>query len=95
MGTVPGIGHNSISLTNLPQDSQKRVKQSIVEIEGSLTRIAAERDLQKEILDKLEQDLGVNKKLVRRIARAYFKGNFNIETVENDEFETAYKQILE
>ena len=95
MGTEPGIGHNSISLTNLDAASRVKVKKAIIEIEGSLTRIAAERDHQKEILEAISDELGVNKKLLRRLARTYFKGDFNIASVENDEFETAYQEILE
>jgi len=89
------IGHNKISLQNLNDDARKRVKKAILEIDESLTRIASERDLQKEILNKLEEELGVEKKMVRKLARTYFKQDFKMQLADQDEFETAYQEIVE
>lgn len=89
------IGHNKISLQNLNDDARKRVKKAVLEIDESLTRIASERDLQKEILTKLEEELGVEKKMVRKLARTYFKQDFKMQIADQDEFETAYQEIVE
>ena len=41
------------------------------------------KDLQKEILQKICEDLGLDKKLVRRMAKVYYRANFNDEMEEN------------
>jgi hypothetical protein len=56
--------------------------------------VAAERDLQKETINKVFEDLGVDKKIVRRMAKAYYKANFNEEIEENKNFEEMYGVVM-
>lgn len=92
---MPGIGHNSINFSTLGSDARKQIKKAILEMNDSLTRIAAERDLQKEILTKLEEDLGVEKKKVRKLAKSYYNGDFRMVKEENQQFEEAYQLIID
>ena len=39
--------------------------------------------------------LGVDKKLFRRMAKAYFKANFSTEVQENTDFEEFYSTVIE
>lgn len=80
---------NSLSTT----DKQK-LKNAIQEINNSMTRVAAERDLQKEIINKLAEELSLDKKLIRRMAKVYFKSNFTTEVEENNMFEEFYEGVL-
>jgi DNA-directed RNA polymerase subunit N (RpoN/RPB10) len=59
-----------------------------------MTRAAAERELQKETINTLFDELGVDKKLVRRMAKAYYKANFGDEVEENRAFEESYDLII-
>jgi ABC-type microcin C transport system permease subunit YejB len=90
------IGHNStsVNVSSLNETERKRLKKGIMELNDSFTRVSAERDLQKEIITTLHDELGVDKKLLRRMAKAYFKANFGEEVEENKAFEESYDLII-
>jgi len=90
------IGHNKphVSLNSLSAEDRKKIKGAIMELNDSMTRIAAERDLQKEAVNNLYDSLGVDKKLIKRMAKAYYKANFNEEIEENNTFEDFYSFIV-
>lgn len=90
------IGHNKphVSINSLSPEDRKKIKGVIMELNDSMTRIAAERDLQKEAVNNLYDSLGVDKKLIKRLAKAYFKANFNEEIEENSTFEDFYSLIV-
>lgn len=90
------IGHNRqvASVESLSDADRKRLRKAIQELNDSMTRVAAERDLQKETISEVFDELGVDKKLVRRMAKVYFKSNFGEEVEENDNFETFYTKVI-
>jgi hypothetical protein len=83
-----------VSVNSLSQIDKDRLKGVIREMNDSMTRVAAERELQKEIVDKICDDLGLDKKLVKRMAKVYFKANFNTEIEENKTFEDFYTIVM-
>lgn len=83
------------SITSLNADGRKTLKKAILEISDSLTRMSAEKDLQKDILDEMHDKLGVDKKLVRRMAKTYYDSTFEKVQQENAIFEDAYKSVIE
>jgi len=91
------IGHNrpQTSVEGLSPDDKKVLRKAIMELNDSLTRVGAERDLQKEIINETYDKLGVDKKMVRRMAKAYFKANFKDEVAEANEFEEFYTEVME
>ena len=91
------IGHNqqTRSVQGLTEEERKTFKKAILEMNDSMTRIGAERDLQKEIIAETCGKLDVDKKLFRRMARAYFKANFRDEVQENTDFEEFYSTVIE
>lgn len=91
------IGHNQQqrSVQGLTEEDRKRLKKAIMEMNDSLTRIGAERELQKEITNDMADQLGMDKKLFKRMARAYFKANFKDEVQENTDFEEFYTTVME
>ena len=93
---MSGIGHNNpfVSVESLSEGDKKRLRGAIQELNDSMTRMAAERDLQKETINKVFEDLGVDKKLVRRMAKVYYKANYNEEVEENENFEKYYTKVL-
>ena len=90
------IGHNNptVSVESLSPEDRKVLRKAIMELNDSMTRTGAERDLQKEIILETNSKLGVDKKIIRRMAKAYFKANFNDEVEENNTFETFYEEVM-
>lgn len=84
----------SVNISSLNDMERKKLKKAIMEMNDSMTRVSAERDLQKEIISNLHDELGVDKKLIRRMAKAYFKANFGQEVEENKAFEESYDLII-
>ena len=84
----------SVNISSLNDMERKKLKKAIMELNDSMTRVSAERDLQKEIISALFDELGVDKKLIRRLAKAYFKANFGQEVEENKAFEESYDLII-
>lgn len=86
------IGSNSGAPTLTPED-QKKLKKALDEINDSMTRKAAEADLVKEIVNKVHDELGLNKRLIRRLAKTHFKRDFDMEVQENKDFEEVYEYV--
>ena len=60
----------------------------------SMTRAASERDFQKETLTNISDKTGVDKKIVRRMAKVYFRSNYAEEQEENRQFEEFYDGVM-
>ena len=90
------IGHNNpfVSINALSNDDKKKVKNVIYALNDSLTRVAAERELQKEAINELFEELGIDKKIVRRMAKVFYKANYNTELEEHNSFQEFYDGIL-
>lgn len=90
------IGHNNptVTINALSIEDRKKLRKTIEALNDSMTRVAAERELQKEAINTIFDELGVDKKVVRRMAKAHFKANFNEEVEENSNFEDFYKTIM-
>lgn len=83
----------SFNVTN--QADKKKIKDALFEISGSYSRIEAERDLIKDIVQNLADDFELSKKQVNKIARAYHKNNYNQQVAESEEFQELYESLLE
>jgi neutral trehalase len=90
------IGHNKphVSVNSLSQQDKQKLKNAIDSLNDSMTRAAAERDHQKTVVNDISTELGLDKKLVRRMAKVYFKSNFNEEVEENKSFEEMYSVVV-
>lgn len=73
---------------------RKKVANAMGEMSAAMTRVEAERDLMKEIVKKLNEDHGLSKKALNKLARAYHKQSFAKEAEEYSEFETLYQTVL-
>lgn len=63
------------------------------EISNSLTRVEAERDLIKEILEKMQDECEIPKKLGRKLARVYHKRSYEEEVAEQSDFQDVYEAV--
>ena len=89
------MGHNQRSVQGLTDEDRKILRKAVLEMNDSMTRVGAERELQKETTNEISDKLGIDKKLFRRMARAYFKANFKDEVQENSDFEEFYTAVIE
>lgn len=83
-----------VSVNSLTQDQKQELRKVIQELDNSMTRVSAERELQKEAIGEIAEKLGMDKKLIRRMAKAHHKANFNSEVEENKNFEEFYELVL-
>lgn len=86
------IGNNSGVPAMTPEDIRK-VSDAIEVINDSMTRVAAERDLVKDTINKLHEEIGFPKRLLRRLAKTHYHRSFEMDTQENRDFESAYETI--
>jgi len=79
----------------IPSDEQSRnsIREALRQISDSLTRIEAERDHIKDILQVVEDKVDVPKKYIRKMARIYHKQNMSEVKAENDDIETLYEVV--
>jgi predicted solute-binding protein len=92
------IGHNQpafVSINALTDQQKKELKDAIRQMNDSMTRAAAERDFQKEALEEISGKTGVNKKIIRRMAKVYYKSNYAEEQEENRQFEEFYDGVMQ
>jgi hypothetical protein len=83
-------------LTFIPADPAiiKKIKGLNEEFSAAMTRIASERDLIKSMLSEKSEELGIEKKLLAKVAKAYHAQTF-AQTIDGavdfkEAFETVY-----
>lgn len=76
-----------------PADREKLLK-VIQELDNSMTRVDAERDFQKEAIEEICEELDIEKKYVRRVARIYHKQNYSLVQQEQEEVEQLYETVV-
>ena len=93
---MSNIGHNKpqISVEGLSAEDKNKLKLAVQDMNDSLTRVAAERDHQKNVISDIFEEIGIDKKLFRRMSKVYFKANFSEEVEENNTFEDFYSAII-
>lgn len=81
---------------NLPGNpaSKKAIKDVMVEISNSMTRMDAERDYIKEAVGAICEEHEINKKVFRKLVRTYHKQNFSTEVAEHAAFESMYGELV-
>jgi hypothetical protein len=83
---------NSIIIPSSDADKQ-RMKGAMDEISNAYTRIEAERDFIKEAIIALEDDVGIPKKYLSKMARIYHKNNVNEVVAEIEDIEALLETI--
>lgn len=80
-------------MTLNPEDRKKFTK-AIQELSNSMTRIDAEKDLMKDIIQETFDSVGVDKKYIRKIAAIYHKQNLTEVKTETDEVMELYDELF-
>lgn len=76
-------------------ENQKKLKEGLAEISNSMTRSEAERDFVNESIKALAEDMDLNKRVLRKLARAYHKQNIHEESAINTEVEDLYGELYQ
>jgi len=75
-----------------PNDKLKLVG-ALKDISTSMSRMEAEKDLQKNIKNDICKELDLNKKVFSKLAKTYHKQNFADEVATHEEFEQLYEVV--
>jgi hypothetical protein len=65
---------------------RKTIQSALREMSDSMTRVSAEKDLQKDIAAKIAEDLNVPKAQFNKLAKIYHASNLMEEAAKNEEF---------
>ena len=76
------------------ESDRKKLVDAIRECSNSMTRIAAEKDLIKEAVKVVCEDLKLPKRLVNRLVKVYHKQNYDEEVATHEQFEQLYETIV-
>ena len=79
-------------VVNNPND-RKAIVSAMDEWSNSATRVEAEKDLQKNIIEELADKVGVQKKHLNKLASLYHKQNYQQVQQEREEIEELYESI--
>lgn len=83
-----------VSIHSLSEEQKKRLKGVILEVSYSMTRVESEKDYQKEALSDISVELGIDKKIVNKMAKTYFKDSFDQDVESFETFEQWYDGLL-
>tara|TARA_B110000503_G_scaffold131889_1_gene207149 strand:+ start:21874 stop:22134 length:261 start_codon:yes stop_codon:yes gene_type:complete len=75
-----------------PED-RKKLLNFIKELSDSMTRNSAEKDFQKDVIDRAHDDLNIDKKHIRKLAALYHRQNFTTVQQEQEEVMELYELI--
>ena len=81
-----------MTLPSSPTDLAQ-IRRAMEEISHSMTRIEAERDLIRDIINNTCGALKLDKKVFRRTARVYHRRNYTTELQEQADFEQLYESV--
>jgi len=80
-------------MANFTQAQKVAIKNCLQEISNSLTRMEAERDNIKEIVNRCATEFEMNKRITRKLARIFHKRNIEEERAEQEEINTTYDLV--
>jgi len=78
----------------LLEEDKKKIKGALQEASNSLTRIDAERDLVKNIINDTSKNFQIPKKTIKKLINVYHKQNFSEEVATHEEFESLYETVI-
>jgi len=76
-----------------PKDRERLIN-GIKEMSDSMARTEAEKDLQKNIIEDVAEDTGVDKKYIRKLSTIYHKHTFVKVQAESDEVQSLYEVLF-
>jgi DNA replication protein DnaD len=80
-------------MANFTPTQKVQIKQCLQEISNSLTRMDAERENIREIVNKCATEFEMNKRITRKLARIFQKRNIEEERAEQEEINSTYDAV--
>ena len=81
------MSSNSTIILPTAEADRKAIMTAMIELDGSMTRAAAEKDYQKQTIKELSDKNQIDKKYLTKFARLYHKQSFQDQLGENEDFE--------
>lgn len=78
---------------NLTPNDRLKLEGALKDMSTSMGRVEAERDYQKNVISDICEELDLNKKVFRKLAKVYHKQNFDQEVATHQEFEQLYETV--
>lgn len=89
-----GNAKNFNDIATLGLSEKEELKALIGELVDSLGRQAAEKDFQKDALERVCDKLGVDKKIVKQMATTRYADSYEKKSEEQQAFLDAYEQLF-
>ena len=86
------MSEQTVIVPSSPED-RKKILAALNEGSDSLTRIAGERELLKEIIDAVSEDFDLPKKYVRKMINVHYKSSILSVNAENEELVGLYSAV--
>lgn len=86
------MSEQTVIIPSSPED-RKKILAALNEGSDSLTRIAGERELLKEIIDTVSEDFDLPKKYVRKMINVHYKANLKAVNSENEDLVELYTAV--
>lgn len=80
-------------MANFTHTQKVAIKACLQEISNSLTRMEAERDQIRAVVDRCAAEFEMNKRITRKLARIFHKQNIEEERAEQEEINTTYDLV--
>lgn len=78
---------------NITPNDRLKLEGALKDMSASMARQEAERDMQKNIIGDICDELNLTKKVFRKLAKVYHKQNFDDEVATHEEFEKLYETV--
>jgi phosphopantothenate synthetase len=85
--------NSQIDINSLSVADREALKKTITIIDGVLTTMSAEREYIKNAIDELAENINVDKKLIRKLAKTFNKASFEMDKLDNETFEEIYTTL--
>ena len=88
--------HTTVSSTfgTFTEEQLKILKNGLRELSDVFTMQESQREVVKDIMGNLYEELKIPKKIIRKMAKTYHKQNFSEVVAEQEEFELLFTGIL-
>ena len=83
----------SVNVLSNPKDREKLLG-VLSECSNSMTRMDAEKDLIKNAVKDICEELQLPKRLVNKMVKVYHKQNYDEEVATHEQFETLYETVV-
>lgn len=77
------------------KEELKILKNGMRELSDVFTMQESQREVVRDILNSLHEELKIPKKIIRKMAKTYHKSNYSEVLAEQEEFELLYSGIIE